>query len=50
MTSVRLSLCFVWVERANKIVNNFSRIYRIAAKFGLVSLRDFVRFTDYVMG
>ena len=27
----------------NKNVDNFSMIYRIAAKFGLVSLRDFVR-------
>ena len=27
----------------NKNVDNFSMIYRIAAKFGLVNLRDFVR-------
>ena len=27
----------------NKNVDNFSMIYRVAAKFGLVSLRDFVR-------
>ena len=31
------------LNEQNKSVDNFSRIYRIAAKYGLVSLRDLVR-------